>query len=124
MNRNIKWLEYENDITFHIPNYSTPIQFVNVGFLVEDLNGKDENFQEVDEGVHDVSNKVDGKQINEILDKFQHSHKLAIWKLNSLTSIFIYILGRNIIFLTNTKRRRRFINEQFILVGLVVSDGI
>ena len=109
---------------FHIPNYSTPIQFVNVGFLVKDLNGKDEIFQEVDEGVHDVSNKVDGKQINEILDKFQHSHKLAIWKLNSLTSIFIYILGRNIIFLTNTKRRRRFINEQFILVGLVVGYGI
>ena len=36
-NKHRTWLGYENDLTFHIPYYSKPIQFVSAGFLHENL---------------------------------------------------------------------------------------
>jgi hypothetical protein len=38
MNKNHKTsVEYENEVIFHIPDYSKPIQFESVEFLQEDL---------------------------------------------------------------------------------------
>ena len=36
-NKHRTGLRYENDLNFHIPDYSKPIQFVSVGFLHENL---------------------------------------------------------------------------------------
>ena len=50
-NRQRKGLGYEKDVTFHIPEYSKPIQFVSVGFINEESNQKfhEESNQQADE---------------------------------------------------------------------------
>jgi hypothetical protein len=35
-NKQITWLRYDKKVTFHIPNYSGPIHFYNVGILQGD----------------------------------------------------------------------------------------
>jgi hypothetical protein len=50
--------------------------------------------------------------------------EFSIWIPHALTPIPVFILGIHIIFLTNTKRRRRVINEKFIMTRPALSDGI
>jgi hypothetical protein len=57
------------------------------------------------------------KAINIIID-------LVMWRQNYLIYIIVFIVRRKTTFQTNAEGRRRFINEQFTIVGLALGDGI
>jgi hypothetical protein len=100
-NRNQHGLGYEKDIKFHIPNYSKPIQFVSVNFLST---------------LRTLSIQKFLKNANIVIE-------LVTWRINVLISILVFIVGRQIIFQKNVKRRRRFRKKHFTMVGLALGDG-
>lgn len=124
-NRKKNGLGYEKDLNFHILDYSKPIQFVSIRVLAKDFKGKDSNVPEVDKGVNDDSNNIVDK-VDKHIDKIVSASnviKLATWKQIALISILFSIVGRQIIFQRNAERRR-FKNEQFIMVGWALGSGI
>jgi hypothetical protein len=71
-NKNRHGLGYDKGNNFHIPDYSKPVQFVSAGFLDENLKTL-----EVNEEVKNVDDTVDDKNIEKILDKCQHCHRVG-----------------------------------------------